>query len=436
MEKSVAVLGGGVMGLATAYLLSKHGFKVTVFEKEKELGGQLASVKVNGQLVDRFYHYLFQDDLQVFLLLEDLGVNPASELTFEPIKQGLYKDNHLYSFNGLFDLFDLNTSIKSKLGYLKTLAKIKYLPLCAKHYDRRTAFDFLTRKISPEQYNYFWKFLLEKKYGDIYQDISLLHVFTRVKKALVNKSLTTNLEFGYFTYGCDRLVNLLCSALIKNNGNILKDCEVISLKQLKHSSYDKFIVQTKDNQLLFDGVVSTLPLEVLSSIVKPLKLTDYAKIASIKSMGCVCVAAAYKFPVTNNFWNNLDLSDCISPGLIEYSNLKPMSFSLCYMPFYLTKDSNLWHYNDDFFIEQLNTLVKRLSPQNSLLDFKISRYSYAQPYFTYDVSRKIPSMDTGIKNFYLADTTFAYPQDRSMDRSIYLAHKLADKLTKDLSDKI
>ena len=123
MEKSVAILGGGVMGLATAYLLSKHGFKVTVFEKEKELGGQLASVKVNGQLVDRFYHYFFQDDLQVFSLLEDLGVNPVDELTFEPIKQGLYKDNHLYSFNGLFDLFDLNTSIKSKLGYLKTLAK-------------------------------------------------------------------------------------------------------------------------------------------------------------------------------------------------------------------------------------------------------------------------------------------------------------------------
>ena len=261
-------------------------------------------------------------------------------------------------------------------------------------------------------------------------------MFTRVKKALVNKSLTTNLEFGYFTYGCDRLVNLLCSALTKNNGNILSDCEVISLKQLKQTPADKFIVQTKDNQLLFDGVVSTLPLEVLSAITKPLKLSDYAKIASIKSMGCVCAVAAYKFPVTNNFWNNLDLPDCISPGLIEYSNLKPMSFSLCYMPFYLTKNSNLWHYSDDFFIKQLNALVKCLSPQNSLLDFKISRYSYAQPYFTYDISRKIPSMNTGIKNFYLADTTFAYPQDHSMDRSIYLAHKLADNLIKDLSDKL
>jgi len=37
---SVAVIGAGMSGMACANLLAKHGFKVTVYEKEKELGGR------------------------------------------------------------------------------------------------------------------------------------------------------------------------------------------------------------------------------------------------------------------------------------------------------------------------------------------------------------------------------------------------------------
>lgn len=40
-EKKVAIIGSGPAGLACANELNKHGFSVTVFEKEKELGGIL-----------------------------------------------------------------------------------------------------------------------------------------------------------------------------------------------------------------------------------------------------------------------------------------------------------------------------------------------------------------------------------------------------------
>ena len=37
--ESVAVVGGGISGLATAYLLKKQGKRVTLFESEAECGG-------------------------------------------------------------------------------------------------------------------------------------------------------------------------------------------------------------------------------------------------------------------------------------------------------------------------------------------------------------------------------------------------------------
>lgn len=41
-DKQIAIIGGGPSGLSCAYYLAEEGYKVTVFEKEKSLGGMLA----------------------------------------------------------------------------------------------------------------------------------------------------------------------------------------------------------------------------------------------------------------------------------------------------------------------------------------------------------------------------------------------------------
>ena len=35
----IVIIGGGLAGMATAFYLSRRGHKVTVYEKEKDLGG-------------------------------------------------------------------------------------------------------------------------------------------------------------------------------------------------------------------------------------------------------------------------------------------------------------------------------------------------------------------------------------------------------------
>ena len=49
--KSVAIVGGGLAGLASAYELSQRGFAVTLLEKAPQLGGKIASwdIQVNGE---------------------------------------------------------------------------------------------------------------------------------------------------------------------------------------------------------------------------------------------------------------------------------------------------------------------------------------------------------------------------------------------------
>ncbi|XLT36517.1 hypothetical protein HN873_067809, partial [Arachis hypogaea] len=44
----VAVVGGGISGLVSEYVLAKEGVNVTLYEKEDYLGGHAKTVNVDG----------------------------------------------------------------------------------------------------------------------------------------------------------------------------------------------------------------------------------------------------------------------------------------------------------------------------------------------------------------------------------------------------
>ncbi|KAL0456949.1 UNVERIFIED_CONTAM: putative fatty acid methyltransferase [Sesamum latifolium] len=72
----VAVVGGGVSGLAAAYVLAKDGARVVVYEKEDALGGRAKTVDIGGTLLDLgftvFSGVMHPETIE---LLESLGVD-------------------------------------------------------------------------------------------------------------------------------------------------------------------------------------------------------------------------------------------------------------------------------------------------------------------------------------------------------------------------
>ncbi|KAF3786030.1 15-cis-phytoene desaturase [Nymphaea thermarum] len=72
----IAVIGGGVSGLVSAYTLAKAGVHVLLYEKEDHLGGHARTVHVNGADVDLgfmvFNGVMYPNMMELF---EDLGVD-------------------------------------------------------------------------------------------------------------------------------------------------------------------------------------------------------------------------------------------------------------------------------------------------------------------------------------------------------------------------
>ena len=61
VDRTVAVVGGGLAGLAAACALAESGFRVTVFERRPYLGGRASSYEhpATGEIVDNCQHVLF-----------------------------------------------------------------------------------------------------------------------------------------------------------------------------------------------------------------------------------------------------------------------------------------------------------------------------------------------------------------------------------------
>src|SRR4030065_459446 len=58
----IGIIGGGFIGLTTAFYLTKNGHEVTIFEKESVTGGLAASANFKGYYFEKFVHHFFSKD--------------------------------------------------------------------------------------------------------------------------------------------------------------------------------------------------------------------------------------------------------------------------------------------------------------------------------------------------------------------------------------
>lgn len=75
--KTVAIVGGGLAGLAAAYELSQRGFRVTLLEKGPQFGGKIASwpINVNGETLwmEHGFHGFFPQYYNLWSLAEEVN---------------------------------------------------------------------------------------------------------------------------------------------------------------------------------------------------------------------------------------------------------------------------------------------------------------------------------------------------------------------------
>jgi len=126
----IAVIGGGVTGLAAAYRLTKLGHRVRLFESSPRVGGVIRSERTaDGWLIESGPNSFQENSRDIASLLSDLGLASSITVTSPTAKKRfLVRNSHLHaapsSPPGLF-----TTPIFSPLGKLRVLRDLVFNPL-------------------------------------------------------------------------------------------------------------------------------------------------------------------------------------------------------------------------------------------------------------------------------------------------------------------
>ena len=191
-------------------------------------------------------------------------------------------------------------------------------------------------------------------------------------------------------------------------------------------------VQTAAGTESFDRVISTVPLPYVPQLAPDLPPDILARYQARKNIAVVCVIAKLK-PVTDNFWLNTNDPDMDIPGIVEYTNLRPLGNEhVVYVPFYMPGEHPKYGDADEVFLDKVRRYLKKINPglqDSDFIDIRASRYRYAQPICPPGYLEGLPPVALPVKGLWVADTSYYYPEDRGISESIGFGRQMARDAT-------
>jgi protoporphyrinogen oxidase len=422
-SQKIAVIGSGPMGLACAYELLKNNHQVNVYERDDRLGGMSACFNFDGLTIERYYHFICRTDQPLFDLLDEIHL--SDKLRWQETKMGFFYDGVLYKWGDPFHLLRFpKLDMISKLRYALHVFYTKSIKNWDK-LDQQNAIPWLKKWLGNKAYQMLWDYLFELKFYEHKENISAAWIGTRIKRvALSRKNLLTE-NLGYLEGGSDTLLRALETEILAKGGQIYFSSGVERV--LSEQNQVQGVVVNGEKRF-YDGVISTMPLPYIPRVVPDLPAEIIAKIEAIQNCGVVCVILKLRSPLTENFWLNINDPKMEIPGLIEYTNLYPMPESIVYAPFYMPKTHPKYALENQLFIDEVLGYLHRINSTFSpdwIIASHVSRYEFAQPICTPDFYHRLPPMQTPIRGFVMADTSYYYPEDRAISESVRIGKQLA-----------
>jgi len=425
-SKKVAVLGAGPMGLAVAYQLVKSGYSPVAYEADDRVGGMAACFNFNGLMIERYYHFHCTSDKEFFTVLGELGLE--DQLNWVETKMGYYFQKKVIPWGNPFSLL--------KFPGVGPIAKFRYglhAFLSTKRrdwesLDKLEATSWIKKWVGAKAYEIFWAKLFEYKFYQYSDQLSAAWIWSRIKRIGNSRFNIFKEKLGYVNGGSDTLLNAMKDYIVQNGGEIKLFSPVekvlVEKGQIKG-------VQVAGQALPYQEVVSTIPLSYIPRLIPDLPTELNKKYQALKNVAVVCVIAKLRKRMTENFWLNVNDPDMDIPGMVEYSNLRPLEHHIVYVPFYMPGDHPKYQESDQQFTEKVSSYIRFINPdiqESDILDIRASRYRYAQPVCPPGFLDSLPDYDLPVDGLWAADTSYYYPEDRGISESIGFGRMLALKV--------
>ena len=359
--------------------------------------------------IERFYHFHCLTDFAFFNLLEELGIERA--LRWETTRMGYFHYGKLYDWG----------SPASLLAFpeLNAIEKARYLAQAFvasrlsdwRSLDRMRAKDWVKGWVGEHAYDVLWSRLFELKFHEYSDDLSAAWIWSRIRRLARSRDRFMRERLGYLEGGLSMLMEALRREILRRGGRIVLSSPVDRV-HVKDGAVTG--VEARGSVDPYDAVISTIPLPLAIAALRDLPAPILDRYRSVDYLAVACVIVKLARQLSDKFWINVTDPRMDIPGLVEYTNLRPMSHRVVFVPYYLPATHPLFSDPDEVFIQKVRAYLFRINPSlhsSDIVGARVHRYRYAQPVCRVGFGDHLPSYELPIRNLFVADTSFYYPED-------------------------
>ncbi len=418
--RTVGVLGGGALGLGAALRLAQAGRRVTLIEREPQLGGLAAGFSVGPSHLEKFYHHIFRTDTTIIAFIHEFGLD--NRLIWDQPNTSTLSNGRVVSLGSIPDLLRLPLlGAPDRLRFLAGMAVLKAIP------DERvfkgwTAARWMPRLMGRRGYQVMWEPILRGKFGARADDIAMSWLWSRVHER--------SLALGYLRGGFQQLYDAFGERIQALGGTVLTGTAAASIR----STDGRVEVQaTSGERYRFDQLLATLPTRLFTRLAPDLPPDFVERYPGPEHFGAHVLVLGLDRPlVPGVYWLNINDRDLPFLALVEHTNFLPPAdyggLHLVYLGNYLPMDHPLFGQSDQAVVDTYVAAIRRIRPAFDPTWIKhhwVFRAPFAQPIVTTEYLQTLPPHRTPLAGVLLANMAHVYPQDRGQNYSLRLGERMA-----------
>ncbi len=432
----VAVIGGGIAGLACAWRLARGGARVTLFESSGQLGGLGSAFDYQGVPVERFYHCMLPNDSHLLPLLAELGL--VDDVYWRQTSFAYLQGQRLYPLNGAADLlrFDvLPLHERLRVGLTGLWGRVA----SAEGLDDISCEDWLTRLSGRRAFEAFWRPLLQAKFGDRHREVPALWFWTRFNR---EKGSGPEMK-GYLPGGYRRIADSLAQHIRGAGGDIRLHAPV---RQLALDGQGRPCITANGpgspaTAETFDRVVYAAAYPGLSAMLEPTLRSRLGAAVdeTLDLQGVINTLFVLRRSLSPHYWVATPDPQMPFQGVVETTTLLdrgPLQGQhLVYLTRYLHRQDSGYARDDDDLLRADQAALLKAFPALSSADVSarfVFRSPLVEPVYIRGYARRKPAAALVPGRVYLATTSQVYPQVTSWNGSVGLVGEVMARMSREL----
>jgi protoporphyrinogen oxidase len=427
----VVVIGAGYAGLSAAFDLCKAGCKVTIYEKDSDIGGLAGTFEMSpGIRVEKFYHHWFTNDVDVLGLIDELGLSHLKQ--YRASNTGLYFTNSIFRLASPLDLLSfpgIPFIDRIRTGIMALVARkvSDWKPL-----EDISAEDWLIKIGGKKAYDAIWKPLMQGKFGVEAPNVSAVWMWNKLKLRGSSRDKKGGESLVYFGGGFGALTD-----------GIRKSLEAMGVSIVLNTGVQKILtengkavgVQTERGTHRADAVLCTIPLPQFLQMTPDLPADYRAQCEQIRFLGNSCLVLRLSRSLSSTYWLNVADPSFPFVGIIEHTNLDAKENyggdHIVYLSKYLPTTEKLFSFSPDEMLEYCIPFIQRIFPEFNrswILSHHVWKAHFSQPVITKHYSKLIPSLETPIDDLWLCTMAQIYPEDRGTNYAVRYGRRVAKEI--------